>query len=130
MSAQANLLQLYKEWRSLTEQEREGIESGNWRQVRQCQSAKSELQPRILRETQETHQEWSRSGADRSLLEKQVRSVVNELIYLESRNGEFIAEQRQRAQSDFDELNKSGRTLGKVHKTYAPNAPIAWESYS
>jgi uncharacterized protein (DUF3084 family) len=130
MSAQADLLQLYQDWRSLTEQEREAIEEGDWRRVHKCQSAKSELQPRIVRQTQETHDEWNRFGVDRSQLEKQVRSVVNELIYLETLNGEFIAEQRRRAQAEFDQLNQSSRKLGKVQKSYTPNAPFAWESYS
>ena len=130
MSAQANLLQLYKDWRALTEDEREAIEEGDWRRVRVCQGAKAQLQPEIVRATERTHSEWRQSGIDSAILEKQVRSAVNELIYLESRNGEFITEQRRAAQAEFEQLDQSVRTVGKIQKSYAPSAPIAWETYS
>lgn len=130
MSAQATLLQLYQDWRNWTEAEREAIEAGDWRRVKACQGAKSELQPRILKQTQEAQTECQRAGVDRSVLDRQVRSVVNELIYLETRNGEFIAEQRRNAEAELEALGRSGRNLAKIHKHYTTGAAAAWESYS
>jgi hypothetical protein len=130
MSAQANLLQLYQDWRGWTESEREAIAEGDWRRVKVCQGAKNQLQPKILKETEEAQVEWLRLGVDRKSMEKQLRSVVNELIYLETRNGEFIAEQRERAQAEFDRLERSGRNLSKIQKHYVTEHSIGWESYS
>jgi hypothetical protein len=130
MSAQTHLMRLYQDWRTWTEAEREAITEGDWRKVKVCQGAKSELQPKILKSTEEAHIEWLQLGLDRKSMEKQLRSVVNELIYLETRNGEFIADQRRRAQIELDSLDQSGRTLVKIQKHYAPEMPAAWESYS
>lgn len=130
MSAQANLLQLYQDWRSWTEEEREAISAGDWRRVKVCQGAKNDLQPKILRETEEAQVEWRRLGVDRKSVEKQLRSVVNELIYLETRNGEFIAEQREFAKLEFARLEQAGRNLSKIQKHYAGEHSVGWESYS
>jgi hypothetical protein len=130
MSAQANLLQLYQDWRTWTEAERDAISEGDWRQVKLCQEAKGNLQPRILRQTEEAQVEWSRLGLDRTLMEKQLRSVVNELIYLETANAGFVAEQRRSAADEMERLDRSGHNLSKIQKHYVAGAPIGWESYS
>jgi hypothetical protein len=130
MSAQANLLQLYQDWRAWTETEREAISEGNWRQVKLCQSAKSELQPEILKKTEAAQVEWLRLGLDRKAMEKQLRSVVNELIYLETANAQYIAEGRVSVGEELEKLNRSGRTLNKMQKHYAAETPVGWESYS
>jgi hypothetical protein len=130
MSAQANLLQIYKDWRAWTESEREAILDGDWRKVKACQAAKADLQPMILRETEKAQKEFAGSGGDRTAIDKQVRSVVNELIYLESCNGEIIAEARRKGQEEMDALGCSGRNLAKIQKQYAPGRGAAWESYS
>jgi hypothetical protein len=130
MSACATLLELYQDWRRWTEAEREAILEGDWRQVKRCQGAKSELRPVILRQTEEAQLECDRDGTDRGAFDKQVRSVVNELIYLETRNGECVAEQRRIAQTEVTKIEQSGRNLAKIHQRYAPGAAAAWESYS
>ena len=63
--AQSHLLELYQEWRKHTETERDAISEGDWRRVKACQKAKGELQPRILKKTEEAHVEWLRLGIDR-----------------------------------------------------------------
>jgi len=133
MSAHAILLGLYREWRALTGAEREAIEANDWRRVKICQTAKSDLQPKILRETQEAQKEWARNRQDRAALEKELRSLINELIYLETRNGEFIAQQRASAEEEFLTLERSGRNLHNIQRRYVPETgrtAIAWESYS
>ena len=130
MNAQANLLQLYHDWRTWTDTEREAISEGNWRQVRVCQEAKINLQPQILRQTEEAQGEWKRLGLDRKAMEKQLRSVVNELIYLENANAQFLEERRSGTSEELARLKQSGRTLSKIQKHYVSEAPIGWESYS
>lgn len=130
MSAQANLLQLYRDWRTWTESEREAILASDWPKVKSCQNAKAQLQPLILKETELAQKECLHAGADRTVLDKQVRSLINELIYLESCNGEFITEQRALAQAEFETLQRSSRNLSRIQKHYAPGPRVAWESYS
>jgi hypothetical protein len=130
MSACLTLLELYQEWRKWTEAEGEAISENDWPKVKRCQAAKGELQPRILQKTEEAQLECARDGIDRRAFDKQVRSRVNELIYLETRNGEFLAEQKQRANAEFAALERSTRNLPRIHKQYARGAAAAWESYS
>src|SRR3954464_2286978 len=130
MSACLTLLELYQEWRKWTEAEGEAISENDWPKVKRCQAAKGELQPRILQKTEEAQIECARDGIDRCAFDKQVRSRVNELIYLETRNGEFLAEQKQRAQAELAALELSGRNISKIHKRYAQGRGVAWESYS
>src|SRR5213080_1239107 len=79
MSACATLLELYQEWRKWTETEGEAILANDWRQVVRCQAAKTELQPRILKQTDLAEAECARDGIDRNAFKKKVRSRVNEL---------------------------------------------------
>ncbi|HEY6226213.1 MAG TPA: hypothetical protein VI282_03720 [Verrucomicrobiae bacterium] len=130
MSDCATLLELYQEWRKWTETEGEAILSNDWRQVSRCQAAKTELQPRILKQTDLAQAECARDGIDRKSFEKQVRSRVNELIYLETRNAEFLAEQRESTRAEYDALERSGRNLPKIQRRYASGAGAGWESYS
>ena len=128
--AQSHLLELYQEWRKHTETERDAISEGDWRRVKACQKAKSELQPKIVKKTEEAHAEWLRLGIDRKAMEKQLRSVVNELIYLENANAQFVAELRKSGGEELETLTRSGRTLSKIQKHYTTDAPVGWESYS
>src|ERR1041385_7253469 len=130
MSACNTLLDLYQEWRKWTELEGEAILESNWPQVKRCQAAKAELQPRLLQQTDAAQAECKRDGIDRRAFDKQVRSRVNELIYLETRNGEFLAEQRKQAQAEMATLERSGRNITKIHRQYSTGSGMAWESYS
>lgn len=130
MSACATLLELYQEWRKWTELEGEAILANDWRQVGHCHTAKEDLQPRLLKQTEDAQAECARDGIDRKSFEKQVRSRVNELIYLETRNGEMLAEQKRLAHLESDALERSSRNLPKIQRRYAPGPAAAWESYS
>src|SRR5687767_8289793 len=130
MSACAKLLDSYQEWRRCTHAEGEAILEGDWPKVKRCQATKTELQPRILKETLEAQKECERDGINRPAFDRQVRSLVNELIYLETRNGEMLAEQKTSLRTEYDALERSGRNLNRIHKQYATGAASAWESYS
>jgi hypothetical protein len=130
MSAQSDLFQLYEEWRAWTNSEREAIESSDWNRVTECHTAKAELQQRIVRQTQLAQEESKDDQLVRASVDRRVRSVVNELIYLETRNGEFLADRRAQAQTELDALERSGRNLGRIHKQYSQGSAAAWESYS
>lgn len=130
MSACATLLELYQEWRRWTESEGDAILAGNWPLVRRCQAAKGELQSRILDQTDKAQHDCDRSGIDRTAFDKQLRTCVNELIYLETRNGEFLREQRDAAEEQQASLERSSRNLPQIRMRYAQQRGVAWESYS
>jgi hypothetical protein len=130
MSACATLLASYQEWRKCTHAEGEAILEGDWPAVKRCQATKAELQPRILKETLDAQQECERDGINRPAFDRQVRSLVNELIFLETRNGEMLAEQNRALREEHDALQRSGRNLNRIHKQYRSGSATAWESYS
>lgn len=130
MSAQAALFQLYDEWRDWTNVEREAIEASDWNKVSQCHGAKAELQKSIVRQTQIARDEANADDLVRAAVDLRVRAVVNELIYLETRNGEYLAERRAQTKTELDAIERSGRNLGRIQRQYSRNAAAAWESYS
>jgi len=106
-----------------------GIQSRGRFGLKKCQAAKANLQGQILKQTDEARNEDS-AGGNRAAFDKQIRSVINELIYLETRNGEFIAGQRAIARAEFEAMERCGRNVSRIQKSYAPAGATAWETYS
>jgi hypothetical protein len=125
--AQKDLFQAYADWRTWTEAERAGIMAGDWKRVEECQSQKSRLQTVIIQLTPEAQKE---TGKDAPILERHLRLIVDELIVLETNNGEIISLQRAQAQAEYAELNKTSQKLRKVQRGYGMAPATAWQSYS
>jgi predicted nucleic acid-binding Zn-ribbon protein len=121
MSPADELSALYQQWRSLSEDEGEAIEAGVWASVEQFQGAKARLQPRIVEISQRL---------DVATHERQFRKVVEELMQLERRNNGMLQRRRQAADEQMRELDKTGRHLRQLHKSYVPPARTHWQSYS
>lgn len=130
MNARHQLLAAYAEWRRWTELEGQAIESENWPRIRECQDAKQRLQSRIISETDRARQECARLGLDYLDMERQVRTVVSELIQLEARNGEVLSHHRRTAEAERDQLARSSRDLRRVHHSYGGQREAAWTSFS
>ena len=112
---------LYQQWRSLTEDEGEAIKTSAWTSVEQFQTAKSRLQPRITEVSQRL---------DTTTHEQKFRVVVEELMRLERRNSALLQRQRQAAEEQKRELDRTSRHLRQLHKSYIPPARTHWQSYS
>lgn len=130
MSADAQLRDAYAEWRRLAEAEGEAIHARNWPQLLDCQNALQQLQPRIIRFTEAAQQEWTRLGVNRADREQDFRTVVSELIELEWRNNALLNVVTQAARVEINELEQAGQNLRRVQRSYAPNRPPAWTSFS
>jgi hypothetical protein len=130
MSAHSYLLGLYQEWRSWSEMEGAAIQSAAWNRVDECQGAKLQLQPRIVAASETLHTELAAARQPYSAYEPQLRGIVAELIALERRNSEWLAEQRKHAQAEADSLSRTGGHLRQVRRAYAPSRESAWHSYS
>jgi hypothetical protein len=130
MSAENQLQDAYREWRRLAETEGDAIRNRNWPLVSDCQNALQQLQPQIVRHTQQAQAEWTRLGAGRAGKEKSFRAMVLELIEIESRNKELLDQVRQVAQTRLGQLSQASHTLRQVQRSYAPAQPTAWTSFS
>lgn len=121
MTPADELSALYQQWRSLTEDEGEAIEAGDWTSVEQFQATKARLQPRIIEVSQRL---------DVATHERQFRAIVEELMQLERRNSASLQGRRQAANEQMRELDKASRHLRQLHKSYVPPARTHWQSYS
>ena len=130
MSAQADLLAAYANWRTWTEAEGEAIQSADWRRVAECQSAKYQLKPQINRLNLAAQREWPLDCAERTCYERAVRSVIGELIQLETKNGETLAGQHQAALARKQEINCSQSNLQRIKNSYSKMPSTAWTSFS
>ena len=130
MSASTELFGTYEAWREWSEAEGDAIRQLDLPLVAHCQQAKQMLQARIINLTQEAQAEWTRVGRDVAEAQREIRAVIQELILIETRNGEDLAEQRHNARAQCATLDQSTRNLRRVRESYAPVAAPAWNSYS
>jgi hypothetical protein len=130
MNAQQDLLELFQEWRTLTEAEGQAIRSAIWPEVNRCQDAKFHLQSRLMLVHESLQAERRAQGLDPETYDPPYRQVVTELIRLEQRNGEWLADQYQQAECQNQDLARTSRNLRQVHRAYASGAPTHWHSYS
>jgi hypothetical protein len=128
--ALAALRAYYEQWRSLTETEGEAIRGGLWQQVDQVQETKRQLQQLILGATRELRAECARCGADVTGVEQQLRSLVEQLVQLESRNGQSLDEQLHQSRVQLQQLDTADRNLHRIRRAYSPSREANWESFS
>jgi hypothetical protein len=121
MNPASELGELYEQWRSLTEAESLAIEAAAWARVEQYQAAKGRLQPRITELTRRL---------DATTHEREFRPMVEELMRLEHRNSALLQRQRNAAERQRQELDRTSRTLRQIHKSYVPPVRTHWQSYS
>lgn len=121
MSPTQELSELFQRWRILTEEEGGAITAGAWSQVEHFQSAKERLQPRITEISQRLNAETH---------ERQFRSVVDELMQMERRNGALLQEKRSTAREQERTLDRAQRNLRQIQKSYVPPSHTLWQSYS
>ncbi|MGZ8898650.1 MAG: hypothetical protein ACXW3Z_01020 [Limisphaerales bacterium] len=123
MDAHAELLELYQEWKQLTEKEGAAILASNWGEVRSCQKAKQQLQPRIIHATDLAKHEPG-GGPE---FETQIRECVNELIQLEALNSQTLEKRLQEAEKERCGLQQTSHRLKRVQKSYTGARGSAWD---
>jgi len=121
MSPVDELTELYEQWRRLSQEEGRAIDDADWEQVAQCQSGKSSLQPRIAELSERL---------EAAVHETRFRSVVEPLMEMERSNQGRLREQRQLAERQKQQLDRSRRQLRQLHQSYVPPARTNWQSYS
>lgn len=122
----AELLELYREWKRLTEDEGAAIAASNWPAVGACQKAKQDLQPRIIRAT-DAAKHAPGGGTD---FEPTIRECVNELIQLEMRNSQELGKRLATAEQEKNGLERTSHRLKQVQKSYSGKRGSVWDQYS
>jgi hypothetical protein len=130
MRARQQLAEAYDSWEQWTRREGVAIREGNWGRVRECQSAKLELQGRIPGLVAAANAACVAAGLDPQVFEPHHRRIVNDLVALEIRNAGLLADRCQAATAQLAELDHAGRNLKRVQKYYGQPSRVAWHSYS
>ena len=118
------------EWRRLTGLESQAILSGDWREVPELQGRKAQLQAEIQRllapAVATPFAEPHRSRG----MEGKFDAAVSELIALERRNGDLLAEKRKCRLAESERLALTLRNLQGVRRAYGSSRSPHWQSYS
>ena len=128
MSARDEIEEYYEEWRTLSDAEAPAIQQSKWAQMQQCQSRKAAIQKMIIQRTPAMEQELDVEDAAEN--QRELRIVISDLISMERRNGELLAEKRRCMSAEQDGLEKSNRNLSRIRQAYTSKPQTAWFSYS
>ncbi len=120
MSEGRPLLSLLQEWRQCTLAEGRALRALDWPGVKASQQAKRQLQAQL----------GLPLGGVQERLDPPVRLLVDELITLETANGEWIAAQAAARRSRLSELKGSARNLTRLRNSYSCRKYSHWQSYS
>jgi hypothetical protein len=130
ITTETALFEAYQDWHRLAELEGEAIEARDWTLVKDCQRRLSELQPRIIRLTNFTREEWKRAGADLAEKEKNLRQIVSGLIELELQNSTLLTAAKEGIRVKVDQLDLVRQNLKRVQRSYSPMRPAVFSSFS
>lgn len=130
MIAKKNLVAAYDSWEQLTQAEGAAIQRDDWSRVSECQQTKQQLQKRIIHLTEVAKAECIEAGLDTKHFERDMRSIINTLISLESQNSELLAGRRQVAEIARADLDQATHNLRRVQHSYSPQPAALWNSYS
>lgn len=126
MNPGTDLLELFQQWKSLTEKEGAAILASDWAEVRRCQQVKQQLQPQIVRASDAA----GSSHGPGSGFQARIRQCVNELIQLETHNNTTLGERLESTRREKDGLDRTSHRLRQVHKSYVPAHGNVWNQYS
>ena len=116
MSKRLEVMELFKEWRGLTIAEAEAIQEKDWHRLEDCQNAKARLTLEIGRHGQQD--------------DPALRTIIHELIAMESENQRALAAARLALEAEHALLEQTGRTVRQVSRAYREDSRPTWQSYS
>ncbi|MGA3180902.1 MAG: hypothetical protein ABSF38_11200 [Verrucomicrobiota bacterium] len=125
MSAQEQMARLLQQWLRMTRAESAAIRAEAWPKVEAIQTDKARLQ-QPLNEARRAWKAEAGTGLQSALAEKPFRAAIGRLIALEEHNARLVAAHQQKARARQLHLGRAARNLLMVKKSYAPEAPVAW----
>lgn len=122
MEASVQLLELYDQWKQLTEREGAGILASDWTEVHRCQKSKQELQPEIIKVSTQVKKASQQSEE----LEPRLCERINELIRLERSNSANLETRLESTRQEKESLDRTSQRLRQIHKSYIPSQAAVW----
>jgi hypothetical protein len=121
---------LLRQWLDLSRAESAAILAAAWPKLRQIQSGKAALRQPL----DEAFRQWKSTDpavAASAAARRPFRAQVARLIALEAGNAQLLAVRRDQAREKLLRLERAGRNLRKLRRSYAPpSPPVACNSYS
>ena len=118
MSAEAELLRTYREWRRLALAEAKAIQTRNWSLMSDCHLAIRDYQLLAGRLTQEARAEWRLAGCNLAEKEQNLRVLVADLLDLTHKNQSRMQSRLEQARDKLDQLGDVGRNLKRLRRAY------------
>lgn len=129
MHTQYDLIELYSQWRRLTEAEGEAINQGRWQDVDHQQALKQELKDRILLATENWQSDYP-VRLTQAEYDRRFRAIISELIVMESANHATLCARREALQQERGRAGQTLQNLRGLNRTYGRQQQTCWHSYS
>ncbi len=129
MKARQDIEKYLSQWFELTQAEAGAIQTSEWTEVREIQSAKAELQ-KSLTAARERLMAEDDGGLLPAKTNDPLRLELGRLASLETRNSELVAAQMRRARSEQEKRAESVRNLRRLQRSYGRRLDAGWQSYS
>lgn len=121
------LWNVYREWKRLTEREGAAIRQASWPLVHKIQQQKRALQAEIIHLTEQIQSEF-RSKSDHQTFDTQLRTIVNELILLETQNNATLQSSIAAAEEQKRAYESTSSRLRQLHNRYVPSRAATWQN--
>lgn len=118
MSAENELLGMYREWLRLARAQTRAIQTHNWSFHADCHRAVENFQHAAARLTLAAREEWADNGSDRPAKEKNLRALVNELITIARQNQRLLDEAVRGGRDRLGQLGDAGHNLKRLQRSY------------
>jgi hypothetical protein len=118
MSAENELMDVYRDWLRLVQAENKAIQTRNWSLLAECHAAIRNYQHQVARLTPEARAEWQRAGDGFAEKESRLRDVVAELLELTRQNHDRLLARRAAARKQLDRLGSVGQNLKQIRRSY------------
>jgi hypothetical protein len=129
MKARQDIEKFLGQWLELTQAEAGAIQTAEWTEVREIQSAKAELQKSLTAARERLMAEES-GGMFAPKADDPLQAELGRLVSRENRNAELLAAQMRRVRAEQEKRAESLRNLRRLQRSYGRRLDAAWQSYS
>lgn len=129
MSARQDIEKFLGQWFELTQAEAGAIQSAEWAEVREIQTAKAALQ-KSLSEARERLMAEETAGLLAIGPNDNLRMQLGRLVSHENRNADLVVAQARRARADQQKQTETLRNLRRLQRSYGRSEDPGWKSYS
>jgi hypothetical protein len=124
-----DLLHLLEEWKAITAAEHQAILIDDWPELEALQARKTLFQDLISKAEENVFTDQLRPET-KLQIKAQLRAFAEQLLSLEAKNREILAEKLAVVDNALKEMDKKTRSLRHVHKAYGAADRSFWQAYS